>query len=188
MTEASMGFSILGIAAQLAGKEPSRGDEPLSGGLAAYGVYATKDGRAVALGALEPKFCLTFCAAVGLPADASAMIPGPHQRELKERVKAIFLTRTRAEWEAFGREHDVCLEPVLDPAELPGDPQLSARKAFMDVDSPWGLLRQLRLPVTPRDVTFDPPPRLGQHTDAILREAGLSEAEIATMKAEGAAR
>jgi alpha-methylacyl-CoA racemase len=188
MTEASMGFSILGIAAQLAGKELSRGDEPLSGGLATYGVYATKDGRSVALGALEPKFCLTFCAAVGLPSDASAMIPGPHQRELKERVKAIFLTRTRAEWEAFGREHDVCLEPVLDPAELPGDPQLSARKAFMDMDSPWGVLRQLRLPITSREVTYDPPPKLGQHTDAILREAGLDEAEIAAMKAEGAAR
>jgi alpha-methylacyl-CoA racemase len=188
MTEASMGFSILGIAAQLAGKDQARGDEPLSGGLASYGVYATKDGRSVALGALEPKFWLTFCSAVGLPADGSTMIPGPHQREVKERVRAIFLTRTRAEWEAFGRENDVCLEPVLDPGELGSDAHLAARKAFMDVESPWGALRQMRLPVTPRDASFGPPPRLGQHTDVILKEVGLDEAEILAMKAEGAAR
>jgi len=188
MTEASMGFSILGIAAQLAGKPLARGEEPLTGGLAGYAVYATKDGGAVALGALEPKFWMTFCAAVGLPVDGSSMVPGPHQPEVQERVRAIFRSKTRAEWEEFGREHDVCLEPVLDPAELAGDPQHTARKAFVDVDSPWGVLRQLRLPTSPRDASFGPPPKLGQHTDAILREAGLDDGEIAAMKAEGAAR
>ena len=188
MTEASMGFTILGIAAQLAGQTLSRGHEPLAGGLAGYAVYSTKDGRAVALGALEPKFWMTFCAAVGLPVDGSSMVPGPHQPELQERVRAIFLSRTRAEWEAFGREHDVCLEPVLDPSELAGDAHHVARKAFIDVDSPWGVLKQLRLPTTSRDASFAAPPKLGQHTEEILREAGLRQEEITAMKAEGAAR
>jgi crotonobetainyl-CoA:carnitine CoA-transferase CaiB-like acyl-CoA transferase len=123
-----------------------------------------------------------------LPVDGSSMVPGPHQPEVQERVKAIFLSRTRAEWEAFGREHDVCLEPVLDPSELAGDAHHVARKAFIDVDSPWGVLKQLRLPTTPRDASFAAPPKLGQHTEEILREAGLRQEEIAAMKAEGAAR
>jgi len=134
MTEASMGFGILGLAAQLAGKEQARGDEPLSGGLAGYGVYATKDGKAVALGALEPKFWMTFCGAVGLPVDGTSMVPGPHQKDVRAQVAAIFAQRTRAEWEAFAKDHDVCLEPVLDPAELTSDAHLVARKAFVDVE------------------------------------------------------
>jgi alpha-methylacyl-CoA racemase len=187
MTESIMGFSILGIAAQLAGGEHVRGQEPLTGGLAAYGVYATKDGRAVALGALEPKFWMAFAAAAGLPADMSGIVPGPHQAALKERVAATFRTKTRDEWEAFSREHDVCLEPVLSPSELTTDAHLTAREAFLDVPSPWGVLRQLRLPVTPKGATPEPPPRVGQHTDAILRGAGLDDAEIALLRAEKAA-
>jgi crotonobetainyl-CoA:carnitine CoA-transferase CaiB-like acyl-CoA transferase len=188
MTEATMGFSILGLAAELSGQSAhARGEEPLTGGLAAYGVYATKDGEAVALGALEPKFWMTFAAAVGLAADASGVIPGPHQRELKEKVAGIFLSRTRSEWEAFSREHDVCLEPVLAPRELTSDPQHMARNMFLDVPSPWGVLRQLRLPITPKDAAPAPPPRVGEHTRAILRDAGFRDEEIAALRAEGAA-
>jgi alpha-methylacyl-CoA racemase len=187
MTEATMGFSILGIAACLAGKELSRGQEPLTGGLAGYGVYETKDGRAVALGALEPKFWMAFAAAAGLPADVSGMVPGAHQSELTERVRTVFLSRTRDEWEAFGRQHDVCLEPVLDPLELASDAHHAARGVFLDVPSPWGTLRQLRLPVTPRGATPSPPPKVGEHTDEILRAAGFTDAEIAALRADGAA-
>ncbi len=56
------------------------------------------------------------------------------------------------------------------------------------MDSPWGRIQQLRTPLADRQATPAPPPRLGEHTDAILREAGLDDATIAKMKAEGAAR
>jgi len=54
--------------------------------------------------------------------------------------------------------------------------------------SPWGSLLQMRLPVTPRDAAHAPPPRQGEHTDAILREGGLTAERIASLRAEGAAR
>jgi alpha-methylacyl-CoA racemase len=75
----------------------------------------------------------------------------------------------------------------LAPSELPTDPHLAAREMFFDVPSPWGVLRQLRLPVTPRGASPEPPPRVGQHTDAILRDAGLDDAEIASLRADKAA-
>jgi len=188
MVEASMGFASTGFGQLFAGHAPSRGDEPLTGGLALYGTYATKDGKYVTLGALEPKFWMAFCAGVGLEADLSALVPGPHQQALRERLRGIFAARTRAEWEAFGREHDCCLEPVLEPGELRDDDHLRAREVFFTMDSPWGPLDQLRTPLTPRGAEHAPPPRQGEHTDSILREAGLDDAAIAAMKAEGAAR
>ena len=90
LTEASMGFAFAGFGQLLAGQPMLRGDEPLTGGLAIYGTYATKDGKYVALGALEPKFWLAFCAGVGMKGDLSALLPGPHQAALKEEVRDVF--------------------------------------------------------------------------------------------------
>ncbi len=187
MTEASMPFGILSLASMLAGETHNRGAEPLTGGIAAYGVYATKDGGHVALGALEPKFWLTFAAGVGLPADMTGIVPGDHQPDLKKKVAEIFASRSRGEWIAFSKDHDCCLEPVLEPTELETDEQLAAREMFFEIDSPWGRLKQLKLPTMPKNATR-PPPKQGEHTEEILREAGYDDAAIAALKSSGAAR
>jgi crotonobetainyl-CoA:carnitine CoA-transferase CaiB-like acyl-CoA transferase len=188
MVEASMGFAFSSYGYVLAGVTPKRGDEPLSGGLAIYSTYATKEGEHISFGALEPKFWNAFCRGVPFEADMSAVFPGPHQAELKARLAAVFASKTRAEWEAFAKDHDCCLEPVLRPEELMRDPHLSARGMFFEIDSPWGKLAQMRTPLTPKDATHAPPPKQGEHTDVILREAGFDDAQIAAMRAEGAAR
>ncbi len=188
MVEASMGFALASLGQLFGGHAPARGDEPLTGGLALYGAFATKDGKYVTLGALEPKFWMAFCAGAGLDVDTSALLPGPHQAVLKEKLRGVFASKTRAEWQAFGREHDCCLEPVLEPGELRDDEHLRARGVFFEMDSPWGRIGQLRTPLGERGATYAPPPKQGEHTDAILREAGLDDAAIAAMRAEGAAR
>ncbi len=188
MLESSMGFALSGFGQLFGGFAPSRGDAPLAGGLAIYGTYATRDGRFVALAALEPKFWRAFCAGAGLEEDASALLPGPHQAALKEKLRALFLSRTRAEWEVFGAQHDCCLEPVLEPDEIRDDAHLRARGAFFEIDSPWGRIEQLATPLTDRGMAHGPPPAQGEHTDVILREAGIDDATLAAMRAEGAAR
>jgi crotonobetainyl-CoA:carnitine CoA-transferase CaiB-like acyl-CoA transferase len=182
MTEASMAFGIVSLATMFGGAPLARGNDPLTGGIAAYNVYETKDGKFVALGALEPKFWITFASAVGLEADMLGVVPGDHQPELKKKVAAIFATRTRDEWRAFSEQHDCCLEPVLAPSELEGDANLDARKAFFDIASPWGTLKQLKLPIAEARATR-PPPKSGEHTDEIFREAGFDEAAIAALRA-----
>jgi crotonobetainyl-CoA:carnitine CoA-transferase CaiB-like acyl-CoA transferase len=188
MSEASMGFAISAFGQMLAGGLPARGEGSLTGGLALYGIYATSDGRHVTLGALEPKFWNAFSAGVGLESDPSAYLPGPHQEALRAKLRVVFASRTRAQWEAFGAEHDCCVEPVLDPDEALRDEHLRARGMFFEMDSPWGPIMQMRTPVTPRDALHAAPPGQGEHTDAILREGGIDEAAIAAMRAEGAAR
>jgi alpha-methylacyl-CoA racemase len=188
MVEASMGFALASLGQLFGGHTPARGDEPLTGGLALYGTYPTKDGKHVALGALEPKFWAAFCAGVGIEPDPGALFPGPHQESLREKLRGIFASRTRDEWAEFGRQHDCCLEPVLEPGELRQDEHLRARGTFFEMDSPWGRIGQWRTPLAERGAEYTPPPRQGEHTDAILREAGLDDAAIAAMRAEGAIR
>lgn len=187
MCESTLPFAMIQWATLAASGQAARGGEPLSGGIAPYNTYATKDGGNVALGALEPKFWRAFCDGVGLEFEMSAMMPGPHQIALKARLAEIFATRTRAEWATFGAEKDCCLEPVLEPAELAADPHLAARGLFVEQQTRFGRSPQLRLPVGDPTAST-PPPAMGADTDAILADAGLSAAEIAQLRGCGAVR
>ena len=188
MVDASMGFAFSTFGRLLAGDLPKPGGDPLAGGIAIYASYLTKDGEVMTLGALEPKFWAAFCAGVDLKCEASAHIPGPHQDELRDALRRIFASRTRAEWEAFSREHDCCLEPVLRPDEILADEQLAQRGVFFEIESRWGKLTQMATPVTPRDMAHTAPPRYGEHTEVILRAAGIAAAEIESMRADGVIR
>lgn len=179
MVETSLGFAALGYGAVLAGQPSDRGNEPLSGGIGPYNTYATKDGRAMTLAALEPKFWMGFCQSVGLETDMGALMPGPHQVELIAKLRSIFAEKTLDEWVRFARDKDVCLEPVLTPEEATNDPHLRARGVFFELDTNGKKLPQMRLPLTPRDKVHTAPPKQGEHTSDVLREAGLTDEEIA---------
>ncbi|MBX3259885.1 MAG: CoA transferase [Labilithrix sp.] len=188
MIETALPFAIAGFGLAFGGQPPARGDEVLTGGIAPYQTYATKDGGAMALASLEPKFWIQFCAGIGRDVDMSDLVPGPHQAALKEHLAGVFAEKTREEWIAFADERDCCLEPVLTPDEARNDPHLAARNVFFELASPWGRIPQMRTPLTSPDRVHTPPPRQGEHTDAVLRDAGFSDDEIAVLRAAGAVR
>lgn len=190
MVDAVIPFLTVPLGRLFGGEIPVRGGEPLTGGIAPYDSYATKDGEAVTLGSLEPKFLMSFLRGVGLEGevDLSCLAPGPHQAALKAKFAAVFASRTRAEWEQFNEQHDCCLEPVLRPDELLADPHLVARRLFLSTTIAGKTVGQYRTPVTPRDLEPRAAPTQGEHTDAILAEHGFSADEIAALKASGAAR
>ena len=188
MIETAMPFAIAGFGQSFGGQPPKPGAEALVGGIAPYQTYATKDGRAMTLAALEPKFWMAFSAGVGHEIDMSDLVPGPHQIGLKDKLKAIFAAKTRDEWVQYASERDCCLEPVLSAEEARADEHLNARKMFFELASKWGPIQQMRTPLTPVDREHKPPPSQGEHTDAILREAGLSADEIAALRSDGAVR
>jgi crotonobetainyl-CoA:carnitine CoA-transferase CaiB-like acyl-CoA transferase len=188
MIETAMPFAIAGFGLSFGGVAPVRGGEALVGGIAPYQTYATKDGKAMSLAALEPKFWMAFSSGVGHAIDMSDLVPGPHQVALKAKLREIFAQKTRDEWVEYARERDCCLEPVLTAEEARNDEHLVARKMFFEMASKWGVIQQMRTPLTPVDRAHKPPPSQGEHTEAILREAGISAEEIAAMKSEGAIR
>ena len=79
--------------------------------------------------------------------------------------------------------------PVLDLQQVFADPQVLARNMLVQLAHPEvGTFKTTGLPVklsrTPGHITRRPP-LLGEHTDAVLRECGLAEDEIARLRAHG---
>ena len=186
MTEGSLAFLVAELGALFAGAAPPRrGTGLLNGGQANYAVYETRDGKYLAVGALEPKFWLAFNQAIGREGEGIAEIAGgpAEQARIRAEVAAILLTRTRAEWEERFRAFDACVEPVLDAEEIAAHPLHRARRVFFE--GPGG--RQIRTPLGLPE-SGRPAPAQGQHTVEVLREAGLAEAEIESLRAAGALR
>ena len=176
-----MSFGAFGLMNAFGGDVRAKGTGPLAGGIAPFGTYATKDDRSVALAALEPKFWTAFATAVGLPPEMSALAPGDHQPEWKAKVTAIFAEKTLAEWITFSERVDCCLEPILTPEEVAVDPQHRARGVIVDVAMRDGsTLSQIKTPIAAA-VAEGHAPLQGEHTREILREAGLSDEEIAAL-------
>jgi alpha-methylacyl-CoA racemase len=173
------------------GTVPQRGDLPLAGSLICYRPYACADGW-VTLGALEPKFWQAWCRGVGREDLIERQFERPGT-DAHAEVQAIFRTRSRVEWEAFAREHDCCLEPVLDLDEALDSELVRAREMVVEIDQPGAerTVRQLGIPVklarTPGSHARLPGPALGEHTEQALRTAGYSAEEVAELLACGAA-
>ena len=117
-------------------------------------------------------------------------MPGPAPGRAQARsVAAIFATKTRDEWIAFAAERDCCLEPVLAPDERRGrSAPRRARSVLRDRLAARARSRSSARRSRPRDTAFAPRAAAGEHTRAVLRDAGFSDAEIDALIARGAAR
>jgi len=191
MTDGALSWLAMVAAGYFAdGTVPHRGDLPLAGSLICYRPYECSDGW-VTLGALEPKFWQAWCRGIAREELIEKQFESPGS-DAHAQVQAIFRKRTRAEWEEFAREHDCCLEPVLDLDEALDSELVRAREMVVEIDQP-GAERpvcQLGVPVkldrTPGTHARLPGPALGEHTEQALREAGYSAEEVAELLACGA--
>jgi alpha-methylacyl-CoA racemase len=111
-----------------------RGVNALDTGAHFYETYETADGKWVAVGPLEPKFYALLLDKTGLgdePAFAKQFDPA-RWPELKQKLAAVFATRTRDAWCAALEGTDVCFAPVLGLAEAPHHPHNRARGSFVE--------------------------------------------------------
>jgi alpha-methylacyl-CoA racemase len=192
MSDGALSWLAMVAAAHFADEQvPRRGELPLAGALICYRPYECADGW-VSLGALEPKFWQAWCRGVG----REDLVPMQFERpgsDTHAQVLEIFKGRTRAEWEAFARKHDCCLEPVLELDEALSSQLVREREMVVELPQP-GVerpVRQLGIPVklarTPGDHARLPGPALGEHTEEVLLAAGYSPERVAELLASGAA-
>jgi crotonobetainyl-CoA:carnitine CoA-transferase CaiB-like acyl-CoA transferase len=192
MSDGALSWLAMVAAAFFAdGTVPRRGDLPLAGALICYRPYECADGW-VSLGALEPKFWQAWCRGVGREELVASQFERPGSQAHTE-VSEIFKARTRAEWEAFAREHDCCLEPVLELDEALSSQLVKERAMVVELDQPGAgrPVRQLGIPVklgrTPGEHARLPGPQLGEHTEEVLLTAGYTPEQIAALLDSGAA-
>jgi crotonobetainyl-CoA:carnitine CoA-transferase CaiB-like acyl-CoA transferase len=166
MHEAALYWVMLPAARELVdGGASAVGELPTFGRHASYNIYRSRDGQALALGALEPKFWRAFCQAVGRPDLAARHASGPDdQAALIETMRELFAARTRDEWLGLLQGRDVCVTPVNDPAAALVDPHIRARGT---VTAAAGL-RAIRPPFLTETPTLRPAPELGQDTKDVL--------------------
>lgn len=166
-----------------------RGRNILDGGAPFYRTYATRDGRYVAVGAIEAKFYAALVEGLGLGGRVS--LAAQRDRATWPATTALFaarfLERTRDAWAAAFAGLDACVTPVLDMDEAPNHPQHAALGAFATVGG-------VRQPAPTPEFAALPrrhlraPPQSGRDTSTVLARLGCSEAEIARLLREGVAR
>ena len=177
LSEAALPFSLYNwTEAETLGLPAGAG--VLSGGLACYRVYMTKDNRAVALGALEDKFWLNFCTAINRPDLVEYHQQVDKQGYLRRELEEIFAQKTASEWDVELMYADCCFTVVKTPAEIGNDPHYKERGMLGKFEDGTTWMR------SPIRISNSEPhienvvPKYGEHTQEVLTEMGFDADEI----------
>ncbi len=164
--------NLMAVAAEAAAGKQIGERLLLTGALPCYDLYRSRDGRPVAIAALEAKFWRLFCLAVGRRDLIRQRLSAEPQ--IKQKIADLIASRTGEEWAQLFAEQDFPAELVLSQAEAREHPQVRAR----------GLLRHgqdgLDRMAYPALIDGQRPggggalAQLGEHTRAVLEEFGLS--------------
>ena len=190
MTEGALAHNAFALhALETTGRTPARGEDLLTGGVPCYGVYATLDGRHLAVGALEAKFWRALCEALERPdLVAQQLATGAEGAAVRSELAAIFASAPLAHWAERFVSVDCCVTPVLTLQETIADEQVRARGMIVTAADGG---RQYAPPFKVSGHAFAierAAPAHGEHTDEVLREAGFAEEEIDALAAARAIR
>ncbi len=135
------------------GTTARRESDLINGGAAFYRIYRTRDGKFLAVAALEAKFWEKFCMAVGHEDWITRQAEPMPQNLLIAHMEELFLTRDRDDWMALLGPQDCCIEPVLEPGEVTAHPHWQSRGLIQS--HPGGMVEVL-LPMLMNGVAPQP--------------------------------
>lgn len=182
------------LRAAYAGSPPPRvpTSHPL---LAPYGAHRTKDGQVI-FGLQNEREWATFCTKVLRQPDMqndsrfnSMAARRDHRDELTAMIEDLFTTMTSLEVVRLLDEAGIANGRLNESIDVWNHPQFAARDKWREVNTEAGPVRSLLPPFTFTDfeAVMGDVPTLGQHTDAVLRDIGYNDAEIANLHRVGAA-
>lgn len=164
--------------------------------LAAASCYTGSDGEPIMLGCCTQSQFETLCRLIGRP----DLVRDPrfrdvnhqaaHRPALRAELAKTMATRTAAAWEELLADH-VPVSRVRPLAETVASQQVASRGVLRQVDGVPEVDGPIAIPLAAFSFAHDgpaitaPPPRLGEHTDAVLAEHGFAASEIAQLLAAG---
>lgn len=160
-----------------------------------YGPFKAGDGKTVMLGLQNEREWVQFCETV-LENPALAKDErfdrnfkrNEKRAELLEIIDACFSKLTSEQLIARLEKAQIANAHLNDMEGLWKHDQLKARNRWTEVDTPNGAIAALLPPGLNNsyDYRMDPIPAVGEHTDAILKELGMAESDISSMRSSGA--
>ncbi|WP_033073394.1 CaiB/BaiF CoA transferase family protein [Sphingopyxis sp. MWB1] len=161
----------------------------LDGGAHFYDSYACADGKYISIGSIEPQFYALLREKTGLDKDPDFDVQLDPARwpHLKQKLAALFATKTRDKWCEIMEMTDICFAPILSLEEAPEHPHNIARGTFVTIG---GAVQPAPAPRYSATET-DPPraaPVVGADSDALLTELGYDAARCAELRDAGAVR
>ena len=172
------------------GAVPGPRHDLLTGRYACYDVYPCRDGKWLAVGAIEPRFYVNLCRELGCGQWTGHQDDDDAQPKIRADFRAAFATRDRDDWVATLAPADTCVSAVNTVPELVEDPHLVARGTFTEAHSDaHGDFRQVGYVLAgmrPPGSTVEVREPTITDTDLLLDAAGVDPETVATLRAEGA--
>jgi len=159
-----------------------------------YGPFPTGDGKVVMLGLQNEREWAVFCDKVlaqprlkGDPRFASSSLRSKARKELYGIIVEAFAKLAAEQIVQRLDEAQIGNARMNEMRDLWEHAQLRARKRWVDVETPAGVVKALLPPGVPEsfEPRMDPVPAIGEHTEAILAELGYKQEAIAKLRAAG---
>lgn len=150
MTEGMFPFAFWAFALGWGeGQWPGPGQGRLTGGSPRYRVYLASDKKSIAVGALEEKFWISFCDAIGLAEELRPMSADPGI--VIEAVSELIAARSSAYWDQAFAKADCCCNVAVSLEDAVQSPHFAAREIFQrQIETEDGqLIPSLPLPIIP---------------------------------------
>jgi crotonobetainyl-CoA:carnitine CoA-transferase CaiB-like acyl-CoA transferase len=190
LSDAAFAMLPLALAGSECGEKQLRGENTLTGGNPCYNTYETSDGEYICIGAIEPKFFKKFCALTGREdLEVFHHGTGNDRDHLEKELTDLFKSRTRSEWLNLLEPGDVCAGPVNTLEQALQDPHIIARQMVFDVPTGKGRsIRQSGLPfklMNTQPELPQAPPEYGEHTAEVFAQIGITNEQLAGLRASG---
>ncbi|MBO9515325.1 MAG: CoA transferase [Variovorax sp.] len=175
--------------------------DPMPSRISAWGIYdvfSVKDGEQIFLAVVSDKQWAIFCRAFGLDEmGADPRLSTNNDRVLARdwmmpMLRARLAVHSAAELSAVFEQNELPFAPITRPQALFDDPHLNATGGLAPVRMNDG--SESKVPLMPftlggeRLGIHQQPPLIGEHTDALLREVGYGDAQIADLKSRAVTR
>ena len=190
MRDGLISWMSVPLATHLSRKQEAGTRRP--GGMAAYGSFATGDGKYLTLSiTYEDHFWRNLCHAIGKEDLAELSLVKRHERsqELRVMLEEALSTRPRDEWVELLTAANVPCGPISTLEEVVTDRQVVHRGMITEIPSATGeKVRQVAHPLKFSETApeiWRLAPTLGEHTDEILESLGYTQGQIEELRKEG---